>query len=167
MGGFEMKKNFFIIIALLLVFSVSIRASAVITHEGSYENNDIKLLVIYNWGNSTPTRTTPSRDFSTLRLFIESKKGHDLYNRTRFYYEGRDYIFSAGDVKNGFYRIAGRDIDTKLLRDKTEITLVYEIKSSRDGEDVRTRLVTKHLRIILPPDITVNNAKLKIVELNK
>ncbi|HOP63860.1 MAG TPA: hypothetical protein PK906_10845 [Spirochaetota bacterium] len=162
-----MKKTVYLTLVFLLFMNISIWASVAIVNHGSYENDDVKFTITYNWGNSTPTPERAAVHFADVRFEIESKKGFNIYNKTYFIFEGRDYIFNSDEIRNHFYKEGYREFDNKDLKNGTVIKLVYELRKKGSEKYIQTRKVEKKFKLLLSENQSKSENIIKIVELKK
>ena len=143
-----MMKKIAAILILLLFTGIALQASVCITRRGDFKNSDIVFHVAYMWGNGTPMPDRPMHVFHNVSFRLTSRKGFDVYNRSRVVYQGRSYIFMSGNVKNHFFKSGWRRFNKNTIKDGSLIKLVYEIRRPGNVGYIRTRKVEKTFRIV-------------------
>ncbi len=160
-----MKRSVFFITVFFLLSIWSAQASIMIANAGTYENSDIKFMVFYNWGNSTPMPNRPVSHFSNVRFEIIAKKGQSIFNRSYFVFEGRDYVFQSQQVDNYFYTGGYRVFDDKRLKDGDVIGLVYELRKKGSYKYIETKKYSKKFKVVLPKKPTRPRNEITLIEI--
>ncbi len=158
----------FLILILIMQFSVLAKASICISHYGKYQKNGITFSVNYTWGNGTPRMVKGKfvcHHFSEVTVKITSNKGYNIYNKTWFKFNDRKYYFIANNVKNYFYKHGEREFNKAHLGKVTYITLHYQLRKNPKSRYISTKTYVKKFKIIKPNTSSKRGNKLIITEI--